>query len=121
VIVQKNITENHLIWNESISKDMVVIKAYMHLTAKTKRLSDSMYASVHREIIRDGCKYQQRQGDYESWCAHISKEGCNHSCYACISNDRETIRSGVHVSAKTVRLSEMVCMYQQTENVPARD
>jgi len=58
-----------------------------------------MYALVYREIIRDGCKYQQRQGDYQRWYAHISK--------------RAVIRAAMHASAVTGKLSEAVCVYHQ--------
>jgi hypothetical protein len=71
------------------------------------------------------CMFQQRQGDYQTVHMHqytgrLSEMG------ASTSKNRETIRAGVHISAKRVviraamhasamtgKLSEALCMYHQ--------
>jgi len=50
--------------------------------------------------------YHQGDVGHQRWCA-------------CISKYSEIIRGGVHVSPRRHWSSEVVCMYQQTEKVPA--
>ena len=70
-------------------KDRETIRAGVHISAK-------------RVVIRAAMQVSAMKGNYQKQCA-------------CIAKETVVIRGGAHVSAKTVRLSEMVCMYQTTE------